>query len=168
LSLLQASIPLKALSVYIENFKKAVAFFARSELLDFVNSKKKYDKKPIIRFHNSDYMKPVKEKDKSFDLLISQYAGFVSKHCKNYLKVGGLLLVNNSHGDASMAYLDDNFEFIGVFYKSKIKFYLTTKNLNKYFIPKKDIEITAEYLEKIQRGIGYTKTGSHYLFEKVE
>ena len=53
------------------------------------------------------------EAEKSFDLLISQYAGFVSQHCKKYLKIGGILLVNNSHGDASMAKLDDDYKFVG-------------------------------------------------------
>ncbi|MFX0037200.1 MAG: hypothetical protein ACFE9I_16330 [Candidatus Hermodarchaeota archaeon] len=40
------------------------------------------------------------------------YAGFVSQSCKEYLKVGGILLTNNSHGNASMAYIDDDYQFI--------------------------------------------------------
>ena len=36
--------------------------------------------------------------DRSVDLLISQYAGIISQPCKRYLKPGGYLLVNNSHG----------------------------------------------------------------------
>ena len=101
-------------------------------------------------------------------MLISQYAGFVSQCCKKYLKPGGLLVANNSHGDASMASIDTSFEFIGVVYYSKLVYRYTTKNLDKYFIPKKkDFKITKEHLEKTMKGIGYTKTASAYLFKKL-
>ena len=43
----------------------------------------------------------------------------------------GILLANNSHGDAGIAYLDDDFEFIGAIYKSNGKYRLTDKNLDK-------------------------------------
>ncbi len=37
------------------------------------------------------------------DLIISQYAGFVGQETKRYLKEGGILLCNDSHGDATLA-----------------------------------------------------------------
>jgi len=79
-----------------------------------------------------------------------------------------LLLANNTHGDASMANLDEQFEIYAVIYKSNRKFYLTQKDLEKYFVPKKNIKITAEYLEKINRGIGYKKPANYYIFKKVK
>ena len=100
--------------------------------------------------------------------MISQYAGFISQCCKKYLKKGGILLANNSHGDASMAHLDGDFEFIGVIYRSNRQYRLTEKNLDKYFIPKKaDLKVTKAYLEKTQRGVGYTKTANAYIFRKL-
>jgi len=48
------------------------------------------------------------------DLIISQYAGFVGQATKKYLKTGGILLCNDSHGDATLARFDHDFEFIGV------------------------------------------------------
>ena len=33
---------------------------------------------------------------------------------ERYLKVGGILAVNNSHGDAGLASIDPDYEFIGV------------------------------------------------------
>lgn len=65
------------------------------------------------RFVKKDYRELVEEVQK-YDLLISQYAGFVSKYCKAYLKRDGILIVNDSHGDASMAYLDSEFSLISV------------------------------------------------------
>ena len=66
-----------------------------------------------------------------------------------------------------MASIDKDYEFIDVLRrKSDEKYTFSDKNLNSYFIPKKPIEITKEYLEKIQKGIGYTKYVSAYLFRK--
>ena len=99
-------------------------------------------------------------------MLISLYAGFISKYCKDLLKKNGLLLANNSHGDASMAQLDNDFTFFGVINYQNKKYYLKTENLDEYFIPKKNITVTKELLEKTNRGVGYTKSASFYLFKK--
>jgi hypothetical protein len=88
-------------------------------------------------------------------------------HCKEYLKIGGILFANNSHGDASMASIDKDYEFVGIMQKSKGKHRLSEKNLGEYFVPKKETDITKEYLEKIQKGIGYKKTASSYIFSRV-
>ena len=154
--------------MYVDSFKKTKNFFNDEKINEIINKNKNYDEISIIRFHLVDFYKEVEEKLESFDLLISQYAGFVSQCCKKYLKPGGLLVANNSHGDASMASIDTSFEFIGVVYYSKLVYRYTTKNLDKYFIPKKkDFKITKEHLEKTMKGIGYTKTASAYLFKKL-
>lgn len=90
----------------------------------------------------------------------------MSKFCKNYLKRRGLLLANNSHGDASIAILDREFSLIGVLYRANKRLYLTKKDLDAYFIPKKKIEIMVKYLEKTMKGVGYKKTANYYLFKK--
>jgi hypothetical protein len=154
--------------VYVDSFKKTNKFFTDKNIQDFINNNKNYEEDTIVRFHLVDFYKDIEEKLDSFDLLISQYAGFVSQCCKKYLKPGGLLVANNSHGDASMASIDKSLDFIGVVYYSNKIYRFTTKNLDKYFIPKKNnITITKEYLEKTMKGIGYTKTASAYLFKKI-
>jgi hypothetical protein len=71
-----------------------------------------------------------------YDLLISSYAGFVSRAGKDFIRRGGLLLANNSHGDASLAYVDkDDWELIGVVTRGK-KPKVSTQNLEQYMIPK--------------------------------
>ena len=37
------------------------------------------------------------------DLLVSLYSGPLSGHCTPYLRVGGMLLANASHGDVALA-----------------------------------------------------------------
>jgi hypothetical protein len=117
-------------------------------------------------FYGQSYLKPLPIPVKSIDLLISQYVGFVSLHCKKYLKKGGILLAKSSHGDVAMARLDSEYKFIAVVKKQCESYRIIEKDLDSYFIPKKPIKVTRNYLEKIQRGIGYTKPAESYIFEK--
>jgi len=82
------------------------------------------------------------------------------------LKKGGILLVNNSHGDAAMANLDNAYKFIAVVKRQKDNHKIFDSDLDSYFIPKNPIKVTRSYLEKIKRGIGYTKSATSYIFEK--
>jgi len=152
---------------YIETDKRAKAFFGDSSIYDYISKHKKYKGNPEIHFLAEDYRKNNLELAIEFDLLISQYAGFVSQYCKRYLKNGGLLLVNNSHGDASMASIDRDYRFIGVLNKRGDNYSLSEKDLDSYFIPKRSLDITKEYIEKIGRGIGYTKSPTAYLFKRI-
>jgi len=154
-------------TTYIDNFRGAARFFAKPDLSNLILDYKKYEEEPILKFYFRDYRKEIKELDKNFDLLISLYAGIVSKYCKKYLKQEGILLVNNSHGDASMAHLDHDFILYGIIYQSNKKLYFSRKNLKAYFVPKKERDINMEYLEKRMKGIGYKKTANFYLFKKV-
>jgi hypothetical protein len=154
-------------SVYVDNDKQAKKFFASTAHLDFVSEHKVYQEEASIKFYPQSYTHDLSEEGDSFDLLISQYAGFVSKHCKQYLKIGGILLANNSHGDASMASIDDQFELVAVVNRRGGKHTITEWNLESYLIPKSKKKITPEYLQQIQQGIGYKKSASMYIFRRV-
>jgi hypothetical protein len=67
-----------------------------------------------FRFIQADYQEPLDVPEEGFDLLISLYAGFVSEHCTRYLRRGGTLLTNPSHGDAAIASIDQRYELCGV------------------------------------------------------
>ena len=152
---------------YVDTDKRAESFFKDPCVSDYISKHKTYDSEPAVSFIHKDYRKSIEVKRRSFDLLISQYAGFVSQYCKEYLRNGGILLVNNSHGDAGMASIDNDFILIGILTRRGAKYTFSDDNLNAYFIPKKPVKITKEYLEKIGRGIGYTKSASAYLFRKI-
>ncbi len=154
-------------SYYIDTDKKAKKFFAnKKEIIKYIEENKTYDETANLRFFSEDYRKKFDDIIDSSDLMISLYAGFISKYCKDLLKKNGLLLANNSHGDASMAHLDNNFNFFGVINYQNKKYSLKTENLDEYFIPKKDIITSEELLEKTKRGIGYKKSADYYLFRK--
>ncbi len=153
--------------VYVDNDSKAKKFFEDDSFKKLISNRKVYSEIAEFRFHPLNYQKEIPEKEGYFDLIISQYAGFVSMSCKKYLKDGGLIVANNSHGDAGVAHLDPDFSLIAVINYRNEKFYFSIKNLKEYFVPKKqDIKISLEYLMNQKKGLGYTKTASHYVFQK--
>lgn len=154
--------------VYVDNDKQAKQFFSNPEIFKLIAARKIYPQEAKVSFHFADYRNGFDEIIGSFDLLISQYAGFVGQYCKQYLKTGGLLLANNSHGDAGRAAVDDDYRLLAVFSAKNEKYKISEDNLNEYFVPKSQVEITREYLETLQKGIGYKKTASVYLFQKVQ
>lgn len=152
---------------YVDTDKRAKKFFNDPSIHDFVARKKIYTQDARITFYPMDYRNDIEERDESFGLLISQYSGFVSQSCKRYLGIGGLLLANNSHGDASMASIDDDYELVAVVSRRNGKHRLSEANLDSYFKLKSQTKISKEHLEKIQRGVGYKKSASAYVFERL-
>jgi hypothetical protein len=153
-------------TVYIDNDKKVKKFFKKAELIkDFIDENKEYSEDSFFRYFPNDHNERIDEYENSFDLLISLYAGFISKHFKNYLKNGGLLLVNDSHGDASMAQLDNRFRLVAVINLSDSKYIISQKNLDQYFILKGHYVVTVKRLEEYQKGIDFTKKADFYLFK---
>lgn len=152
---------------YVDNDKNAKRFFkCHNEVRALIDQSKDYADPSAFKFYGQSYEDPLDEADGSFDMLISLYAGFISKPCKRYLSSGGILVVNNSHGDAGLASLDDEFTLIGVLKGQGDQYKFSEKNLNDYFHPKKDIKVTEAYLRETGKGVGYTKTAPIYLFKK--
>lgn len=153
---------------FSDSFRNTYKFFEDEETIDYIEKNKEYSEEPAIRFYQQDYNKPFKELQNEFDLIISQYAGFVGQAAKPYLKKGGLLVCNNSHGDASMASLDPDFYLIAVYRRLRDdKFSISEKNLEEYLKPKNGIEPTSSQLLKSMKGIAYTKSPSGYIFKKI-
>ncbi|MBN1667320.1 MAG: hypothetical protein JW862_09525 [Anaerolineales bacterium] len=153
--------------VYIDSDTKAKKYFHSNELNFLVNERKEYIEDPKITFLGVSYETPLKEFHASFDLMISQYAGFISYTCKDYLRIGGYLLVNNSHGDAGLAAIDEDYQLISIVQKTRGKYRLSSTLLEKYFIPKQNILYTKDLLIKIGKGVGYTKTAPLYVFKRI-
>lgn len=152
---------------YADSFRNTNKFFEATETLEYIKSNREYTEEPHIRFFQQDYNLPFSELKQEFDLVISQYAGFVGQAVKPYLKDRGLLVCNNSHGDASMAAIDPDFKLVGVYQRrSDEKFSISEKDLNEYLIPKKGDAPSREELLKLMRGIAYTRSPSGYIFRK--
>lgn len=153
--------------VYVDNDKQAKQFFGKPEIYRHIAERKSYPQEAQVSFHFADYRDGFDEPFETFDLLISQYAGFVGQHCRPYLKTGGFLVANNSHGDAGMAAIDDGYQLKAVFSVRNGNHRISETNLDEYLVPKSRVQITRDYLERVQKGIGYKKTAGVYLFQKI-
>jgi hypothetical protein len=88
--------------VYIDIDKRCPKFFQSKVTLSFIDKQKKYEEPTTIKLYSADFSSAIDENEESFDLLISLYSGFVSKYCTKYIKKNGIVLANNSHGDAPL------------------------------------------------------------------
>ena len=159
--------------VYVDSDARARRFFSDGSAGAIVQERKLYNQSARMEFVQQDYAKPLPIEAGCMDLLISQYAGFVSESCARYVKPGGYLVANNSHGDAGLAHSDSRFELIAVINRRGERFSLKTDNLDQYFIAKskstpKDRESLRQYLKSLGRGIGYTRSAAGYLFRKSQ
>ena len=97
---------------YVDSLKGIARRLADPELLHYIRTHKGYPEDSVIRCNEADYVTFRGEPAASFDLLISLNAGFISQHCRHFLRPGGLLLVNNGHYDANRTYVDPDYEFV--------------------------------------------------------
>lgn len=153
--------------VYVDPDRKAAKFFRDAGVYDFISEKKLLTGQQQTVFHQADYNGDFGEPEEWFDLLVSQYAGFVSQACKRYLKKGGLLVANNSHGDASMASIDPDYQLTGIYRLRGTTCKISNRDLSSYFKSGSGTPVSREYLLQYQRGITYTRRPSGYVFQRV-
>jgi len=154
---------------YVDSNLRAEKFFADRAGIDEIIATHRHDDagEHSFRFLPADYRGELGFGDETFDLLVSLYAGFVSLYCTRYLRIGGMLLVNPSHGDASMAAIDDRYRLGAVVTSRSGRYRVDRTGLDQYLIPKKEQDVTADRLHRLGRGIGYTKSPFAYLFERI-
>jgi hypothetical protein len=150
---------------YVDTDRNARRFFAEpDEVRALVNRHKAYPEEPEIVFHGISYEEALPEPDESFDLLVSLYAGFISDPCRRYLRPGGILLANNSHGDAALAQLSPHYELAAVVLGSGEQLRISEVDLDSYFVPKRNVTVTEEMIRETGRGVAYSKPAVAYLF----
>lgn len=122
---------------------------------------------PEFRFLHADYTDPLPLEAVSFDLLVSLFAGPVSRHCTQYLRVGGMLLANASHGDVALASIDPRYELAGVIQSRDGGYRCASDDLETYLVPKVPVDDIAALIARTGRGIAYTRPAYAYLFRRV-
>lgn len=153
---------------YVDVDRRAARFFADTDgVAEIVAAHPDGPGEPDVHFIAGDYTHELGMREEDFDLLISLYAGFVSEHCTRYLRVGGTLLVNPSHGDAAMASIDDRYRLAAVVVARDGDYRVSRHDLDTYLVPKSPIELTPALLHERRRGVAYTRSPFAYLFERV-
>lgn len=147
---------------YIDSFKGTLQFFKDIEAVNaLIHTQKTYEEACQIRFFAGDYKETYDIEQ--VDLLISQFAGFVGQETKAYLKDGGILLSNDSHGDATLAFMDEDYDFIGVV---NARNQIETDHLDTYFQFARKRPIDLEKVKLTMKGPKYKEQANHYLFKK--
>jgi len=158
--------------VYVDLPSKSSKKLLDPELVKYIEDHLEYQEKPAIKFYYADYQSDFGDKKSSFDLLISLSSGFVSQACGQYLKSGGVLLANNEHYDASLAYTDPSFRLIGVF-ETPEKYQESEEIIHSYFVTTKGVPITRDMvLENSKRPPSKArykleKKATFYTFQKT-
>ncbi|WP_347756596.1 hypothetical protein [Agrococcus sp. ProA11] len=123
---------------------------------------------PSIAFVDGDYTRTLRAlPEAGWDLAISLYAGPVSEHVARCVRPGGWLLVNNSHADAGLAFLDPRYELAAAIHRRAHGYRLVTDDLGRYFQPKRPPHPDRAGLLASGRGIAYTRPADVYLFRRV-
>lgn len=153
---------------FVDVDKRANRFFADSDGIDELIEEHGADPTTHrVRFIHGSFEDELDLPDESVDLLVSLYAGVISAHCTRYLRIGGTLLANASHGDVAMASIDDHYRLVGVVTNRSDRYRVSTDRLDEHLIPKRPVELTPELIRERGRAIAYTKTAFAYLFERV-
>lgn len=152
---------------YIDTDRRAARFFGDAQGVDELLDELGAPASRQVEFLHADYTSDLGLPDGSFDLLVSMYAGPVSHHCGRYVRPGGLLFVNPSHGDTALASIDPGFELVGAVVSQSGGYRLRTDGLDQYLVPKREVDLTVDGILASGRGIAYTKSAFAYLFERV-
>lgn len=152
---------------YVDSDSRTPGFFADRDGVHEIIISEGGLRTAAVDFVHGDYQRDLGIAERSFDLLVSLYAGFVSEFCTDYLRVGGFLLVAPSHGDVAMASIDHRYELVGVVASRSGNYRIRTNNLDTYMVPRSPIEVSPAMLHDRGRGIAYTKSPFAYLFRRV-
>lgn len=152
---------------YVDVDRRARRFFDDEAGVAAILRDELGDVQRTFRLVHADYTETFETPHDRVDLLVSLYAGFVSEHCAQHLRVGGALLVNSSHGDVAMASIDERFELTGVVSHRDGSYRVSTNDLDRCLVPKRPVEISRDLLHDLGRGIAYTTSPHSYLFTRV-
>ncbi|WP_018693681.1 hypothetical protein [Algicola sagamiensis] len=151
--------------VLIDANQNAKRYFESADYKSLIDRNKRYPQKSSFQFFGQDYKTIIDSLVGQFDLILSFYAGYISGPCKSYIRQGGYLLVNDSHGDAGLANLDPDYQLVATINESMNEYEWNELNLNKYFTPKKPLPISMDYLLSFGKGLQYQEMASYYLFQ---
>ncbi|NUQ75570.1 MAG: hypothetical protein HUU21_18655 [Polyangiaceae bacterium] len=154
--------------VYVDKGPVPRRFFTdNGEVLRMVEAGKHYKRSAFVRFLAADFTGPLPLREGSFDLLISIFAGGISRPCSRFLKVGGLLLTDNHHDDAGEAARDPGLELIGVIHERRGNFSIEQENLQDYFVQKDEPARARTFGRQMTSWPEYAKKADYYLFNRT-
>ncbi len=154
--------------VFVDQDPAATEFFSSHEMvLALVKRHRSYRRAPHIQFISQDFTRPLPVPEDQFDLLLALFAGGVSKACRPYLKMGGLLLTNNHQNDAVEAARDDELALIATIERRQGKYRLVEKESDEILNSSGHAGRSKRYLRKTNGGVEYIENERYYLFKRT-
>jgi len=151
---------------YVDTDARAARFFADTDVVRAQLAGRTRPGAGIeVRFLPADYTRPLAVPDDSMDLVISLFTGPMWGHARRYLRPGGWLLANTSHGDACLAALDPSLRLTAVIHHRDGHYRLVADGLEDYLVPKRPETADADRIRSSGRGIAYTRSAFAYLFQ---
>ncbi|MGI9576892.1 MAG: hypothetical protein ACR2OH_01685 [Microthrixaceae bacterium] len=152
---------------YVDTDRRAKRFFSdRSGVDELIAAHRRDPNRAVWSFLAQDYASDLDLQHEAFDLLVSLYAGPISAECTQYLCIGGFLLANDSHGDASLASLDDRYALRGAVSTQADSYLLDFDNPAEWLVAE-GISRTREEILNAGQGGGFTRSAFAYLFERT-
>jgi hypothetical protein len=154
--------------VYVDQSSTAREFFAdMHNIRTYIDRNKRYKRRAYVRFIAQDYTTPLALQRGEFDLLISLYAGSVSRACKGYLKVGGILLTNNHHCDIEDIVNDTEFQLQSVIKHRGGKYRFIDRDLDHFIAAARKETNVKSYLRSTSQGVAYRENVDvYFVFER--
>ena len=157
---------------YVDTDKRAARFFGCGDKVAALIVAKRHrvnntaGPAPQVTFVHTDYRCDLPVSPGSVDVVMSLYGGFISESCSQYLTPGGVLIANDSHGDASLASLDPSMTLVAVVETGRGSYRCSSSELATYLQPKHGERPTAAALHQSGRGVAYTRSPALYVFER--
>jgi hypothetical protein len=137
--------------IYIDLSARIERQFRDPALIQYIHDHAEYLETPQLVFHHTDYRSNPKLHTQSFNLVLSLSAGLISRDCQQYIAPQGYLLANNSHHDASLAYVDPIFALVGVF-PNAVHYIDDSTTIHRYFHTTKNVPVTQDMVfDNLQR-----------------
>ena len=153
---------------YVDIDRRAAAFFANEVLVSSqLQGKTAPGAGERVEFLHADHTSPLPLPDSSVDLLISLYTVPAWASCQQYVKPGGLLLSNASHGEASLAALNPNLRLEAVIDEDAGGYQINHQDVDDYLIPKNAEQADVDFIQAHGKGIRYTKEAFAYMFSRA-
>ncbi len=151
---------------YVDTDRRAARYFDDpARVTAELQGRTTYTDPPTVRFLHADYTHRLPVEPASVDLMVSLFAGPVSEHCRPYLRPGGLLLANTSHGDAWLAALGPHFRLVAAVQHRADRYRLETGDLAGHLEPRRPRDVDAASIRRSGRGVAAVRSAFAYVFE---
>ncbi|KAF1085133.1 hypothetical protein SPSYN_01269 [Sporotomaculum syntrophicum] len=154
--------------VYVDISEEARNFFQDTQnIINRINSNKKYKQSAYIKFIHDDYTKQLTLRENNYDLLIAIYAGGITKSCKKYIKPGGIIVTNNHHNDAQEALRNSDVRLEALIRRKGRKYQVEESTREKLLKTLQNHSIPLKNMRNSNNGMEYVDNEYYFVLRKT-